>query len=130
MTAAAYEAWAGKFFSSANSISICFCLVGLGGSLLVFTGIPGGLTTSKLSRYYLTPMKILIARNKHNVRYDARIKCTFFNKCIIIITCIQYIHNLFFSEKKYNINELPTVSFVAKKCLEVVEGGEGGWSRV
>ena len=48
---------------------------GLGESILVFTGIPGVSKTSMLSRSYLTPMKILIARNKHNVRYDAGIKC-------------------------------------------------------
>ena len=75
MTAAAYEAWAGELFFFAPIPFRAFFR--LGGSLLVFTGIPGGLTTYILSRSSLTAMKILRARNKHNVRYYAKIKCTF-----------------------------------------------------
>ena len=46
----------------------------LSGSLLVFTGIPGGSKTPMFSRSYLTYSKILRARNKHNVRYYAIVK--------------------------------------------------------
>ena len=59
-------------------------------------------------------MKILRARNKHNVRYDARIKCTFFYKYIIMLSCIQCIRDLFLSANQSDINESPTLSSVGK----------------
>ena len=37
--------------------------------------------SSLLSRSSLIPMIILKSRIKHNVRYDERIKCTFYYKC-------------------------------------------------
>ena len=70
-------------------------------------------------------MIILIARNKQNVRYDARTKCTFFDKYIIMLTPIQFIHELFFSAKQYNINESPTVSSEGEKLRR----GSRGWRR-
>ena len=95
-------------------------------SLLVFTVIPGVLTTSMLSKSSLTAMKILRVRNKHNVRYDTRIKCKYFYNLIINLTCIQCIHDLLFSANQCNINNSPTVLSVVK-TMSISSRGQIRW---
>ena len=68
----AYEACSEGFFFGRH---FHFDFFPLGEIILLFNGVPGGLTMSMLSRYSLKPMKIVRERNKHNVRYDTIIKC-------------------------------------------------------
>ena len=54
-------------------------------------------------------------RGKNTMLYmTQKTNVHFFDKCIIMLTCIQCIHELFFSEKQCNIKKSPAVSSVAK----------------